>query len=228
MLASIGIGAALREERLRQGIELDDISRKTRIASRFLEAIEAEDFATLPGLVFTRNFVRQYSIALDLDPAPMLGSIPKPDIESAPMPDPPPKPRRMKWDPRVKSALQSVALLVVATSSITVAWMRFEHPGLFTVPIFSKHAQAPAVEVIVTALEDSWTQIVADGRTAFSGTLKMHTTQSFGASEAVLIRAGNAGALEITLNGHKLDAIGLRGQVRSVTLTAEGPQTSVQ
>jgi len=90
----------------------------------------------------------------------------------------------------------------------------------------SSPAPAHAMDVVITAVEDSWVRIAADGNTAFSGTLKTHTTRSIGAREAVRIQTGNAGGVEITLNGRKLDALGSRGQVRSVTLTAEGPQAA--
>ena len=50
-MASFDIGAKLRQERVGQGLAIVDIARDTRIASRFLEAIEADDFAHLPGLV---------------------------------------------------------------------------------------------------------------------------------------------------------------------------------
>jgi cytoskeleton protein RodZ len=61
------IGERLRQERLRRGLEIDQIAERTRISSRYLEAIEAEDLAKLPGGFFTRSFVRQYARFLDLD-----------------------------------------------------------------------------------------------------------------------------------------------------------------
>lgn len=61
------IGERLRQERLRRGLELDQIAERTRINSRFLEAIEAEELDKLPGGFFTRSFVRQYARLLELD-----------------------------------------------------------------------------------------------------------------------------------------------------------------
>jgi len=63
-----GVGEELRQERLRQGFTLDDIAQRTRISSRSLEAIEANAFDRLPGIVFARGFVRVYAIDLNLDP----------------------------------------------------------------------------------------------------------------------------------------------------------------
>ena len=61
------VGETLRRERLRRGFELEQISRELKISSRFLEAIEVDDFKKLPGGVFAKSFVRQYARLLSLD-----------------------------------------------------------------------------------------------------------------------------------------------------------------
>ena len=61
------IGETLRRERLGRGLDLNQVSRDTRITIRFLESIEADRFDKLPGGVFTRSFVRQYARVLGLD-----------------------------------------------------------------------------------------------------------------------------------------------------------------
>ena len=40
----------LRKSRLDKGLSLEDIAEKTKISIRFLRAIEAEEYETLPGL----------------------------------------------------------------------------------------------------------------------------------------------------------------------------------
>ncbi|HMD71355.1 MAG TPA: RodZ domain-containing protein [Bryobacteraceae bacterium] len=61
------IGETLRRERLRQNLELAQISEELKISSRMLAAIEDEKFERLPGGVFSRSFVRQYARYLGLD-----------------------------------------------------------------------------------------------------------------------------------------------------------------
>jgi len=61
------IGERLRQERLQQGLDLNQIAEFTKISSIMLEAIEADDFDRLPGTFFARSFVRQYAQALGLD-----------------------------------------------------------------------------------------------------------------------------------------------------------------
>lgn len=61
------IGETLRREREKRNLELEQISRELKISSRFLEAIEDEQFDKLPGVVFAKSFVRQYARMLGLD-----------------------------------------------------------------------------------------------------------------------------------------------------------------
>ena len=61
------IGETLRRERQKRNLQLDQVSRELKISTRFLEAIEEEQFDRLPGGVFAKSFVRQYARMLDLD-----------------------------------------------------------------------------------------------------------------------------------------------------------------
>ena len=61
-------GTLLRKIRESQGIELSEIAKLTKISSTHLQAIEAEKFADLPALVYTRGFVQQLAKFLKLDP----------------------------------------------------------------------------------------------------------------------------------------------------------------
>jgi cytoskeleton protein RodZ len=142
-LASFGIGAKLRQERVGKGLAIDDISRDTRIASRFLEAIETDDYSSLPGLVFTRNFVRQYALTLQLDPDPLLAELPKPDEKTAPLPDPPARPRSTYHrNRRRRSLVMSIVWLAVAGAGVA-AYMRFDRSRHALAPQ-ARPAQAPA------------------------------------------------------------------------------------
>jgi cytoskeletal protein RodZ len=61
------VGETLRRARENRNLELEQVSRELKIATRFLEAIEREQFERLPGGVFAKSFVRQYARMLDLD-----------------------------------------------------------------------------------------------------------------------------------------------------------------
>jgi cytoskeletal protein RodZ len=117
----------LRQERLGLGLTIGDIARETRIAPRFLEAIEADDLAALPGLIFTRNFVRQFALSLNLDPNPLLAELPTQDESTVRLPDPPVRQRSSyRMDPGVRSALSS-ALWLLAAGAVMGVWFHFNH-----------------------------------------------------------------------------------------------------
>jgi cytoskeleton protein RodZ len=61
-------GASFKKARESKGISLDQIAKTTRISTRFLAAIEDEDFKVLPGGVFNRGFVRTFAESVGLDP----------------------------------------------------------------------------------------------------------------------------------------------------------------
>src|SRR5689334_25421550 len=64
-------GATFKKARESKGISVDRIAAETRISSRFLLAIENEEFNLLPGGIFNRGFVRTYAekVGLDADQA---------------------------------------------------------------------------------------------------------------------------------------------------------------
>ena len=60
-------GESLKREREMRGVTLEEVSGATRIATRFLKAIEDEQWDQLPGGVFNRGFVRAVARYLGLD-----------------------------------------------------------------------------------------------------------------------------------------------------------------
>lgn len=60
-------GETLRKEREKRGITLESVSDGTKIGTRFLQALEAEQFDQLPGGVFNRGFVRAYAKHIGID-----------------------------------------------------------------------------------------------------------------------------------------------------------------
>ena len=55
------LGEELRRRREERGTTLAEISEATRIGTRFLKAIESDNFSVLPGGIYTRNFIRSYA-----------------------------------------------------------------------------------------------------------------------------------------------------------------------
>jgi flagellar biosynthesis protein FlhG len=60
-------GSLLRAVRDSQGIELREISQRTKVGLQYLVAIEEEDFASLPAPVYVRGFVSEMAKYLRVD-----------------------------------------------------------------------------------------------------------------------------------------------------------------
>jgi cytoskeleton protein RodZ len=117
----MSVGAHLRQLREARGISLEEIARVTRVNPSYLQALEADDYASLPVPVFTRGFIRAYCQALGEPPdqavalfdgreaappppapaptaaapsAPVVTSTaPRPASSARPAPEPPPRNR---------------------------------------------------------------------------------------------------------------------------------------
>ena len=61
------IGNSLREARERQARTFADLERKTQIRTRYLKALEDEQFELLPAPAYMRGFLRVYADELGLD-----------------------------------------------------------------------------------------------------------------------------------------------------------------
>jgi cytoskeletal protein RodZ len=161
------IGDALRQERLRRGLSLEEVAERTRISARFVEALEAEEFDKLPGNFFARAFLRQYASFLGVDPRlvqPAVATLEEP--AEAPPAEPPPETPRLHIAPIVSHAkprlalkrwlgsIASFVLVVLACAVMYVIWQRVR-----TAPERTTAApatpQAPAVAA-PPAAEPAW------------------------------------------------------------------------
>jgi cytoskeletal protein RodZ len=61
-------GTTFKKARESKGISLEQVAKVTRISTRFLAAIENEEFHLLPGGVFNKGFVRSFAETIGLDP----------------------------------------------------------------------------------------------------------------------------------------------------------------
>ena len=66
------IGPVFREARTRSGKTIDDATRETKIAKKYLNAIENENFDIFPGETYLIGFLRNYAQFLGLEPDEMV------------------------------------------------------------------------------------------------------------------------------------------------------------
>ncbi|SIS37435.1 helix-turn-helix domain-containing protein [Salimicrobium flavidum] len=62
------LGSRLREARNAKGMSLEEVQASTKIQKRYLQAIEENNFDTLPGKFYTRAFIREYASTVGLNP----------------------------------------------------------------------------------------------------------------------------------------------------------------
>ena len=80
---------------------------------------------------------------------------------------------------------------------------------------------ADGVEVKLSFTDRCWTEVVVDGKTEFEGTAEKGKVLTLKGKDKVHITAGNAGALNYSLNGKDMGAIGQKGEVVEKTFTKE-------
>ena len=64
-----GIGETLREARVRQRVNIEELEQSTKIRAKYLRALENEEFGLLPGPTYVKSFLRTYAEKLGLDAA---------------------------------------------------------------------------------------------------------------------------------------------------------------
>lgn len=313
------IGEALRSERTRRNLELEQISRELKIPRRLLAAIENDEFDQLRGAVFAKSFVRQYAALLGLDAEemaartgqmfatePAQGSLERSQHSVADMD----LPRLEGWETvgggrrfsRASSlpALALVVLVMLVCSGVYTLWQRSrrlaaareaavpveqtarkavpapaplpvpvpvappvsapeaaaippggpplaaktEQPSAKLPAVTGEAAAAPVaagepkpepaktqaepldpnapVRVELVALGEVWVRAQSDGKYKFAETLKPNESRAVSGSQEVVVRVGNAGLIEIQLNGKSIGTVGPKGQIRTVQLTPGG------
>lgn len=258
------IGETMRRERVRQGLDLQTVSQNTKIGTRMLKAMEAGDFAKLPGGVFTRSFVRQYAIALGLDPVYVEAELSQMQAQADDKNRPPERTMERSRSLFAESMVESksiwsslvwvaVAILVCGGVYFIMEQRKAEPPVTVeraepktTAPVpqevKQEAAQEPkpvadaaqpvapppigtgSLQVILSASEQSWVSISVDGKVQFSGILHANDKREVHADQRVKVIAGNAGGIDISLNGKTIEALGPKGQARTVELTRAGAQ----
>jgi tRNA A-37 threonylcarbamoyl transferase component Bud32 len=88
-------------------------------------------------------------------------------------------------------------------------------------PAAPREAAAASVTVVLRATAEAWTRATVDGRVAYEGTLVAGDRRTFTARRAVDLRLGNAGGVQLTVDGRPRGAPGRSGQVWQGRFTPE-------
>src|SRR5258705_860406 len=96
-------------------------------------------------------------------------------------------------------------------------------PAAAAIPLAPSNPDA-SVRVALIGKETVWVSARAAGKPLFSGILTANQTRTVEANNTLLLRVGNAGGINVTLNGKSLGALGARGQTQTVQFTPGGFQ----
>jgi cytoskeleton protein RodZ len=257
------IGDALRSERLRLGLTLEQIATQTKIGQYLLQAIEANQFDRLPGGLLTRSFLRQYAQLVGLDADEVVASF-KLQFEEPVLAVTALQPKYSCPQVPLLPILFWCAAAIVGCAALYAVWenVRRSLPETNAMPLHgsqmtsqsgvqsAKSSQGPvaelaprerlasvpyassqlssepgpkgAIRVVFTATEPVWVSIQSDGNPVYTGTLEQQHNKELAASTRMTALVGNAGGLEVSLNGKAIGPIGQHGEVRVVELTPAG------
>jgi hypothetical protein len=76
--------------------------------------------------------------------------------------------------------------------------------------------------VTITAREQSWISVAADGKSVGSELLEADNERTLHARRLIVVKAGNAGGVEFRFNGKRLATPGDFGEVRTLTFAPAG------
>jgi Helix-turn-helix domain len=230
------IGNSLREARLRQGLDFPEIEQRTKIRSKYLRALEEEQFDLLPGQTYVKGFLRSYSEYLGLD-----GQLYVDEFNSRYVTgeeEPPIKPSRTETTfgrPRRSGESRGIMLALAGIAAVTAlviaAWRAAPDSDEPTIPNLGSatngkkaKARRPAPHVTLVASAgpgNTWLEIHRGsnaGRTIYRGTLEAGQSRAFtGKRLWVYVRA--PGNLHVKINGRERTGLPGRGAPRAFMIT---------
>jgi transcriptional regulator with XRE-family HTH domain len=233
------IGDELRAAREARHLSLSEVSEQLHIRSVYLEALEDEQWALIGAPVYVRGFLRTYARYLGLEPEPAVAEYNE-TLERTPAAVPERRRysrravRRGNASPWLWLAALAAAILVgfvgynyfeLRSSHHTLALAgplasETAAPGPATSPDVAAAPRAGdrglgptarrTLEVRLTST--TWLLVEIDGSKRLEGTFPPGTRKAFHGTFAD-IRTGNAGGVELTVNGKELGAMGHSGGV---------------
>lgn len=82
---ALSLGEKLRMAREERGISISEVAEQTRISPLYLEAIDQDNYKSLPGGIFNKGFVRSYAKYVGVDEQEALQDYSRLVAESAPV-----------------------------------------------------------------------------------------------------------------------------------------------
>ncbi|PSN12526.1 hypothetical protein C7293_19850, partial [filamentous cyanobacterium CCT1] len=91
----------------------------------------------------------------------------------------------------------------------------------------SEPLEAPVV-VSANLSDRAWLSVVADGENVYEGIAESGFEETWTAQTSLVFRTGNAGGVELSVNGDRAVVLGDSGVVRTLTLTPDSDTETVE
>jgi hypothetical protein len=212
------IGNSLREARLRQELDFPELEQTTKIRSKYLKALETEQFDVLPAPTYVKGFLRNYADALGLEGQLYVDEYNSRFVTGEE--DVPLRPRDYQRRPphslgprfEARGILLALGAIGAIFALVIAAWKfgSTDTPKAPTVALVKKHrATVPMARLVLTATNgNSWVLVragSASGRTLHEGTIEQGEQLAFNRRpwlyRRLWIAAAKPGNLVAQLNG---------------------------
>ncbi len=239
----MSIGTSIAKARSLAGLSIDELSAVTKLRSTLLREMEADIFTNCGGQMYARGHVRNIAVALKVDDKEFLRIFDEEQgVEKRSMQDllvensvmrQPNETRKVSWKTLIVISLVSlslVGLVQIVVSNIRVEQVAAQLASTSPTAVLTPSASATpseqstfttgqGVEVIVnTTRAKSWLFVSdAQGRTLFNGQLSQGASKVFTSDSRLDLKVGNAGGVDLLVNGKQIPALGLDSQVVSVS-----------
>jgi cytoskeletal protein RodZ len=80
-----------------------------------------------------------------------------------------------------------------------------------------RSTQATPIQVAVNLVDDSWVEVVVDGKPDFEGTLSKGDKRTWKAQKSLVLRSGNAAAVLVSYNQGQAKPLGEPGTIREIS-----------
>jgi cytoskeletal protein RodZ len=223
------IGNSLREARVRQGLELTEAELATKVRSKYLRALEEEQFELLPAQTYVKGFLRTYAEWLGLDGQLYVDEYNsryvtgEDDVAYRPRRSTPSASRRSDSN----AVVYALAGIAVVTALVIVAWRFGGSDEQQAIPNLGRAqpttaARNPAPSIVLRAVggDSAVTVRTAGGKQVFSGTIERGRAEHF-TSRRLWVSARPPANLRVTINGKRV-ATPRGGTAQELIVTARG------
>jgi len=119
-----GPGARLAQAREDSKLGLEEVARRLHLSTRQIEALEQDDYRSLPGATYVRGYLKSYALLLGIDPAPVLDAHSR--MTAKPSPPPPPDFSNITPQREITSRHHQVRivtyLVAIVVIGLAIAW----------------------------------------------------------------------------------------------------------